>query len=42
VLLVFVASFLAGSILTWAIPLAVVLVVGLYWGLVIRRHSDEL
>lgn len=38
----FLASFLASGILTWAIPLAVLLVVGVYWGLVIRRHPDEL
>jgi cytochrome c-type biogenesis protein CcmH/NrfF len=42
VLLVFVASFLTGAILTWAIPLGVLLVVGVYWWVVIRRHPEEL
>ena len=34
-------SFLTGAILTWAIPLAVLLLVGIYWALYARR-SDEL
>lgn len=38
----FLASFVASGILTWAIPLAVLLVVGVYWALVIHRHPDEL
>jgi len=38
----YVASFLTGAILTWAIPLAAVVVVGIYWAVVIRRHPDEL
>ena len=41
--LVYVAtSFLSAQILTWAIPLAVLLVVGIYWAVVIRRNPDEL
>ena len=36
------AGFLTGEILTWAIPLAVLLVVGIYWGLYMRRGSDDL
>jgi cytochrome c-type biogenesis protein CcmH/NrfF len=35
-------SFLTAEILTWAIPLGILLVVGLYWMFFIRRHPDEL
>jgi cytochrome c-type biogenesis protein CcmH/NrfF len=35
-------SFLTGAILTWAIPLAVLLIVGIYWGLYMHKRSDEL
>ncbi|HSB37594.1 MAG TPA: hypothetical protein VLD13_00795 [Gaiellaceae bacterium] len=38
----FLASFVASGILTWAIPLAVLLLVCIYWALAIRRHPDEL
>ena len=37
----FLASFLTGAILTWAIPLGVLLVVGVYWGVVLHRNADE-
>jgi hypothetical protein len=36
-----VASFLTSSILTWAVPLLVLLGVGVYWAFVVRRHPDE-
>ena len=35
------ASFFTGAILTWGIPLAVLVIVGIYWMVVIHRHSDE-
>jgi hypothetical protein len=37
---VFVASSLTGAILTWAIPLAVLLAVGIFWAILIRRDPD--
>jgi cytochrome c-type biogenesis protein CcmH/NrfF len=33
------AHFLAGSILTWAMPLGLLVIVGLYWALLLRRRS---
>lgn len=36
------ASFQAGAILTWAIPLAVVLLVGAIWAVVIHRNPKDL
>ena len=36
-----VASFLTSSILTWAIPLLVLLAVALVWAWVVRRHPEE-
>lgn len=36
-----VASFLEGSILTWGIPLGLVLVIGIYWALFVRKHPEE-
>ncbi len=33
------AHFLAGSILSWALPIALVLAVGLFWGLLMRRST---
>ena len=42
VLPVLLASFLTSGILTWAIPLAVLLLVGGYWWFALRRHPDEL
>jgi hypothetical protein len=33
------AHVLTGEVLTWAFPIALVLVVGLYWGLLLRRRS---
>jgi cytochrome c-type biogenesis protein CcmH/NrfF len=37
------AHFQAGAILTWALPVAVVVGIGIYWALVLRRRrfSDE-
>jgi cytochrome c-type biogenesis protein CcmH/NrfF len=36
-----VASFLASGILTWAIPLLVLLLVGIVWAYLVRRHPEE-
>lgn len=33
------AHMLAGEILTWAIPVGALVVVGLYWALLLRRRS---
>lgn len=33
------SHFLAGSLLTWALPVGLVILVGLYWGLLLRRRS---
>jgi cytochrome c-type biogenesis protein CcmH/NrfF len=39
-----IADFLAGAILTWALPIALLVIVGLYWALVLSRTdlSEEL
>jgi cytochrome c-type biogenesis protein CcmH/NrfF len=41
---VFAAHFQAAAILTWALPIAVVVGIGIYWAVVLRRRgfSDEL
>ena len=38
------SHFLAGAILTWAMPLALLIAVGIYWTVILRRRSssDEL
>lgn len=36
-----VASYLDSSILTWCIPLGLLVVVGIYWAVVVRRHPEE-
>ena len=33
------AHFLAGSLLTFLLPVGLVVLVGLYWGLLLRRRS---
>jgi cytochrome c-type biogenesis protein CcmH/NrfF len=33
------AHFLAGSLLTWAMPIGLLVIVGLYWALLLRRRS---
>ncbi len=35
------ASFLAGSILGWALPLALLIGVLVWWMIILRRRSDE-
>jgi cytochrome c-type biogenesis protein CcmH/NrfF len=34
------ASFLAGSLLSWALPLALLLAILIWWVFVLRRRSD--
>jgi cytochrome c-type biogenesis protein CcmH/NrfF len=33
------AHFLAGAILTWAMPIGLLILVAAYWGIVLRRRS---
>jgi cytochrome c-type biogenesis protein CcmH/NrfF len=35
------ASFLAGSILGWALPLALLIGILIWWTVVLRRRSDD-
>lgn len=35
------ASFLAGAILSWALPIALLVVVAVYWTVVVRRRSGD-
>jgi hypothetical protein len=35
------ASFLSGAILSWALPLALLLAVLAWWGIVLRRRGGE-
>ena len=35
------ASFLAGSILGWALPLALLIAVTIWWMIVLRRRSSN-
>jgi cytochrome c-type biogenesis protein CcmH/NrfF len=34
------AHFLAGSLLTWAMPIGLLILVGLYWWLLLRRRAS--
>ena len=36
---VMASHFLAGAILTWALPIALLLAIGVYWTLLLRRRS---
>ena len=33
------SHFLAGAILSWALPIALLLAIGLYWALLLRRRA---
>ncbi len=33
------SHFLAGAILSWALPIGLLILVGLYWALLLRRRS---
>ncbi|HEX3453712.1 MAG TPA: hypothetical protein VHS03_03735 [Gaiellaceae bacterium] len=35
------ASFLEGAILTWALPLALLIAVTIWWLIVLRRRSSD-
>ena len=35
------ASYLTGSLLTWALPLALLIAILIWWMIVLRRRSDE-
>jgi cytochrome c-type biogenesis protein CcmH/NrfF len=34
-----IASFLAGSILSWALPIALLLAIAGYWSFILRRRA---
>jgi cytochrome c-type biogenesis protein CcmH/NrfF len=36
-----IASFLAGAILSWALPLALLVAILIWWVAVLRRRSDD-
>jgi cytochrome c-type biogenesis protein CcmH/NrfF len=36
-----VASYLESGVLTWGIPLAVLVAVGIYWAVIVRRNPKE-
>jgi cytochrome c-type biogenesis protein CcmH/NrfF len=35
------SHFLAGAILTWAMPIALLIAIGVYWSVILRRRSRE-
>jgi cytochrome c-type biogenesis protein CcmH/NrfF len=37
-----VGSFLAGAILTWGLPVALVVAIGIYWTVLGRRKPEDL
>jgi cytochrome c-type biogenesis protein CcmH/NrfF len=37
--LIVASHFLTGELLTWALPIGILLAVGLYWTLLLRRRS---
>jgi cytochrome c-type biogenesis protein CcmH/NrfF len=39
--LVIAGHFLAGAILTWALPIGLLTIIGLYWTLVLRRSDFD-
>lgn len=36
-----VASYLESGILTWGIPLALLVLIGVYWAIYTKRHPDD-
>ena len=36
---VIASHYLAGSLLTWAMPIGLLVIVGVYWTLLVRRRS---
>jgi len=39
--LVVAAHFLTAAILTWALPIGLVAVIGIYWAIVLRRRGFD-
>ena len=39
--LVVASHFLAGAILTWALPIGLVALIGIYWAIVLRRRGFD-
>jgi len=37
--LIVASHFLAGALLTWAMPIGTIIAVGLYWAVLLRRRS---
>jgi cytochrome c-type biogenesis protein CcmH/NrfF len=38
---VIASHFLAGSLLTWALPIALLILIAIWWGALMRRRSRE-
>lgn len=36
-----IASYLGSGILTWGVPLALLVVIGIYWAVFVRRHPED-
>jgi len=36
-----VATYLESGVLTWIIPLALLIVIGVYWGVYARKHPED-
>ena len=36
-----IASYLDSGIMTWGIPLALVLAIGIYWAIFVRKHPED-
>jgi hypothetical protein len=36
-----IASYLVSGILSWGVPLAVLVVIGVYWAIYHHRHPDD-
>lgn len=35
------ASYLASGIITWGVPLALLVVIGIYWAIFVRKNPDD-
>jgi cytochrome c-type biogenesis protein CcmH/NrfF len=38
---VMASHFLAGAVLSWALPIALLIAVGIYWSVILRRRSGR-
>jgi cytochrome c-type biogenesis protein CcmH/NrfF len=36
-----IASYLESGILSWGVPLGLLVVIGIYWAIVARRHPED-